>query len=116
MRVIARQQWTPELAEDVASADSVVFIDCSFESAAGSLRLDDVSASSGESGPATHTVSAPELLALARDLYGSMPPRALLLTVGAGSTELGEEFSPPVKDALVSACQMLGRAVVRLLD
>lgn len=116
MRVISRQQWTPELAEDVASAEAVVFIDCSLASAAGSIRLDEVAASSGESALAPHTVSPPELLALARDLYGSMPSRALLLTVGAGSTELGEEFSAPVKDALVSACQMLGRAVVRLLD
>lgn len=115
VRVIARQQWTPELAEDVAAADAVVFIDCSLESAPGSVQLDDIVASSGENPPATHTVGAPELLALARDLYGSMPQRALLLTIGAGSTELGEEFSLPVKDALVSACQMLGRAVVRQL-
>ena len=40
VRVIARQQWTPELAEDVAAADAVVFIDCSIESASriGSAR------------------------------------------------------------------------------
>lgn len=115
IRAIARQQWTPELAEEIALADAVIFIDCSVESAPGSVRLDDVTASSGESHPATHTVSPPELLALARDLYGSMPRRALLLTIGAGSTELGEEFSEPVKDALVSARQMLGRAVVQQL-
>jgi len=115
IRAIARQQWTPELAEEIALADAVIFIDCSVESAPGSVRLDDVTASSGESHRATHTVSPPELLALARDLYGSMPRRALLLTIGAGSTELGEEFSEPVKDALVSARQMLGRAVVQQL-
>ncbi len=115
MRVISRQQWTPDLAEEIAAADAVVFIDCSLESAPGSVRLDDVSASSGEAAPETHSVGAPQLLALARDLYGSMPHRALLLTVGAGSTELGEEFSAPVKDALVSARQMLGRAVVQQL-
>jgi hypothetical protein len=39
----------------------------------------------------------------------------MLLTIGAGSTELGEEFSAPVKDALVSARQLLGRAVVQQL-
>lgn len=115
VRVIARQQWTPELAEDVAAADAVVFIDCSLESAPGSVRLDDVSASSGEAVPGTHAVGAPELLALARDLYGSVPRRALLLTVGAGSMEVGEEFSAPVEEALVSARQMLGRAVVQQL-
>jgi hydrogenase maturation protease len=115
VRVIARQQWTPDLAEDIAAADAVVFIDCSVESAPGTVRLDEISASSGEIAPATHTVSAPELLALARDLYGSMPHRALLLSIGAGSMEVGEEFSAPVEDALVSARQMLGRAVVQQL-
>jgi len=115
VRVIARQQWTPELAEEIAVADAVVFIDCSLESPPGSVRLDDIVASSGEGAPATHTVSPPELLALARDLYGSMPKRSMLLTIGAGSTELGEEFSAPVKDALVSARQLLGRAVVQQL-
>jgi len=115
VRVIARQQWTPELAEEIAAADAVVFIDCSLESPPGSVRLDDIAASAGEGAPATHTVSPPELLALARDLYGSMPKRSLLLTIGAGSMELGEEFSAPVNDALVSARQMLGRAVVQQL-
>lgn len=115
VRTITRQQWTPDLAEEIAAADAVVFIDCSLASAPGSVQLDDVSASAGESAPGTHTVTAPELLALARDLYGSMPKRSLLLSIGAGSTELGEEFSAPVKQALVSACQMLGRAVVRQL-
>jgi hydrogenase maturation protease len=115
VRVISRQQWTPELAEEIAAADAVVFIDCSLESPPGSVRLEDVAASSGEAAPATHTVNASDLLALARDLYGSLPKRSLLLTIGAGSMELGEEFSAPVNDALVSARQMLGRAVVQQL-
>jgi len=29
VRVISRQQWTPDLAEDIAPADSVLFIDAS---------------------------------------------------------------------------------------
>ena len=53
---------------------------------------------------ATHHLDAPELLALGQELYGSLPLAAMLLTVGAGSTELGEEFSDPVEAALPRAC------------
>ncbi len=115
MRVIARQQWTPDLAEEIAAAESVIFVDCSVAVAPGSVHLDDVSSNTTETAPATHACSAQELLALARELYGTVPQRSLLLTVGAGSTELGEGFSAPVEDALVEARQLLGRAVLRQL-
>ena len=39
VRVLSRQQWTPELAEDIAAAESVLFIDCSAESAPGLVKL-----------------------------------------------------------------------------
>ena len=32
VRVVSRQQWTPELAEEVAVADSVLFLDSSVDS------------------------------------------------------------------------------------
>ena len=39
VRVVSRQQWTPELAEEVAAADSVLFLDSSVDSAPGQVRL-----------------------------------------------------------------------------
>jgi hydrogenase maturation protease len=114
--VIARQQWTPELAQEVAQAESVLFIDCSIESTPGLIRLVPVSPSSAQ-GLATHRVGAEELLALADKLFHSQPGAALQLTVGAGTIALGEEFSSVVNDALPRACQLL-EATVRtfLLD
>ncbi len=114
MRVITRQQWTPDLAEDIAAADSVIFVDCSLASAPGTVHLDEVSASA-EAAPATHSCGAPELLALANELYGRMPLKSLLLTVGAGSTDLGEKFSAPVEAAVTEARQLLCRAVLKQL-
>ena len=35
VRVISRQQWTPDLAEDIAGADSVLFVDASVKPPAG---------------------------------------------------------------------------------
>ncbi len=39
VRVISRQQWTPDLAEDIAAADSVLFVDSSASSPPGRVRL-----------------------------------------------------------------------------
>jgi hydrogenase maturation protease len=115
LRVITRQQWTPELAEEIARADSVLFIDCSMESAPGSVNLAPVEPAAGSDGLATHHLSAAQLLALGRDLYDSLPRNARLLTIGAGSTEMGEELSGPVKAALPEACRLLEATVLRLL-
>ncbi len=107
----SRQQWTPDLAEDIANAHSVLFIDCSVESAPGQIRLTVVHPKTPGPGLATHHTGAPELLALAQELYGSTPSTSLLLTIGAGSTELGEAFSPAVTAALPEACQLLENTI-----
>jgi hydrogenase maturation protease len=116
VRVLSRQQWTPDLAEDVAQAESVVFIDCSVESAPGAVNVHPVEPAAAGPGLATHHVGAPELLALAQELYGSLPRNALLLTIGTGSVELAETFSTAVIRALPEATQLLERAVGQLLD
>ena len=115
VRVLSRQQWTLELAEEIAAAKSVLFIDCSAASSGGSVDLVEVHPAAAGQGHATHHQGAPELLALARDLYGSVPRHALLLTMGADSTELGEEFSAAVTAALPEACAKVEETVVRLL-
>jgi hydrogenase maturation protease len=111
VRVISRQQWTPELAEDVAHAECVLFIDCSVDSPPGSVNLTPVQPASNTQALATHHQGASELLALARDLFNSQPQNAQLLTIGAGSTELGEAFSPAVTAALPKACRQIEEAV-----
>jgi hydrogenase maturation protease len=113
--VVSRHQWTPELAQDVSSSESVLFIDCSAESAPGAVQLLAVSPTGETQALATHHLDAAQLLALGRTLYGSLPANALQLTIGAGSTELGEEFSAPVRAALPIACLKLEEAVALLL-
>jgi hydrogenase maturation protease len=115
-RVISRQQWTPELTEDIAQAQSVLFIDCSVDSAPGSVKLISVRPATGDQAQATHHLGAPELLALCRELYNSLPSHAQQLTVGAGSVALGEEFSAPVTASLPEACHLVEETVLRLLQ
>jgi hydrogenase maturation protease len=116
VRIISRQQWTPELAEEVAHADSVLFIDCSVDSAPGSIKLLPVGPAATAQGLSTHHSGAAELLAMTREFYNSLPRTSMQLTIGAGSTEMGEEFSPAVKAAFPEACRLLEEAVLRLLN
>ena len=116
VRVVARQQWTPELAEEIVHTESVLFIDSSAESAPGVIKIIPVLPATSMEGLSTHHLDAAQLLALGHDLYDSLPRNAKLLTIGAGSTELGEEFSGPVKAALPEACLLLEATVLNLLS
>ncbi len=115
VHVISRHQWSPELAEDAAFAQSVLFVDCSIDAAPGSLRLLPVEPPPAKGELATHHLGAAELLGLAREFYHSLPRQALLLTIGAGSLELTEEFSDPVQAALPQAQRLLEKTVLLLL-
>ena len=93
VRIVARQQWTPDLAADIAGANSVLFVDSSVDSVPGRVSLTAVSSNCGNGDPGAHHLQAHELLGLTRSLYGSMASHAMLLTVGAGSTRTGRNFS-----------------------
>ncbi|MGD0730674.1 MAG: hydrogenase maturation protease [Terracidiphilus sp.] len=115
VQVIARQQWTPDLAEDIAHACSVLFIDSSITSEPGVVQMAEVQPAATTEGLATHHLGAPELLAMGRELYNSLPRKALLLTIGAASTELGETLSDTVAAALPEACNLLEEMVIHFL-
>jgi hydrogenase maturation protease len=114
VRVLCDHQWTPEMVEDVAQADSVLFIDCATDCQPGLVRVIAVDPAAETSKLGTHHLEAPQMLALSRQLYGRMPHISLLLTVGAGSLELREGFSEPVEAALPEAQRMLEQSVQRI--
>ncbi len=116
VRVISRQQWTPDLAEEIAAADSVLFVDASVKPPPGRVRLIPVSSRVDSSAaPASHHIKPSELLGVTRSLYGSIKSHAMLLTVGVGSTDLGETFSAPVAAAIPRARGILEKSVLRFL-
>jgi hydrogenase maturation protease len=115
VRAIASHQWTPDMAEDVAVADTVLFIDCALDQAPGQVLLRELSSAPLKPGLVTHHLGAPELLQVTQDLYGMQPKRACLLTVGAGSIELGESLSDAVNAALPEAQELLDLTVQQLL-
>lgn len=111
VRVIARQQWGPELAEEIAHAECVLFVDSSLQSRAGAVAAADI-APSPSVGTWTHHLGAAELLALSRQLYDSLPQRAILLTVGVSSMAMGEELSEAVRAAIPEARAQIERFVL----
>jgi hydrogenase maturation protease len=115
VRILARQQWTPELAEDISGAESVVFIDCAANSTPGMVRLAPVAPSAELPRLLTHHLGAADLLAMCRDYYDALPRTAILLTVGAASLELREGLSGIVAAALPDAEDLLEETVLRLL-
>ena len=115
IQTIARQQWTPDLAQDIANAGSVLFLDCSIATSPGEINLKAVEPAASSPGLATHHTGAAELLALAKELYNSTPRTSLLLTIGAGSTDLGESFSQAVTATLPEACRMIESTVATAL-
>ncbi|HUX46361.1 MAG TPA: hydrogenase maturation protease [Terracidiphilus sp.] len=114
LRILSRHQWAPELAEDIAHARSVLFLDTSTSTLPGQVLLLPVKPSSTVQGLATHHLDPPQLLCLARALYGVIPEEALLLTVGAASLEFQQDFSAIVHEALPRASELLQQTIQRL--
>jgi hydrogenase maturation protease len=115
VRVLARQQWTPELADDISDAESVIFIDCATNSTPGMVRLAPVVPSAELPRLMTHHLGAADLLAICSYYYDELPRAAMLLTVGAASLELREGLSDIVSAALPGAESLLEETVLRLL-
>ena len=116
VRVICDFQWTPEMAEEVAGAETVIFIDSSLEQGPGQIILRELSPASLKPSLVTHHLGAAELLGVAQELYGTQPRRACLLTVGVGSIELREGLSPAIQDAIPPAKDLLELTVDQCLS
>ena len=116
VRVLCDHQWTPEMVEDVAQAQTIVFIDGAIDCQPGLVRLVAIEPAADLTKLGTHHLDAPQLLALSKQLYGAMPRSSLLLTIGAGSLELREGFSEAVQQALPEAQRILEESVQRMLS
>lgn len=122
LKVILTQQLLPEHAETLSGADSVVFLDCSATTPAGTVTVFTIEPAASLPTIFTHHLDPAALLRLARDLYGRSPSRAEAIMIGGGCFELNEELSAPVGTAVTHALEavraLLGKleASGRLLD
>lgn len=109
VRVLGSHQLTPEMAEDVAASEFVLFLDAAAGSEPGEIRQIAVEP---QLGPLTfaHHLQPDLLLAATMDLYGSVP-RAELLTIVGAAFEMGDRLSPAVLRRLPEFLQRAQAAV-----
>ena len=98
VRVIGSHQLAPEMAEDIAASEFVLFLDAAAGEPAGQIKTATVDPRPGPVSFAHHLDPA-LLLAATTELYGSAPPARLLTMVG-GAFEFGERLSPVVTQRL----------------
>lgn len=97
--VIGCHQLTPDLALDISRATSVVMIDASPGTSAGTFTIEPLAPGDDHAGAWSHHLSPAALVALAVELYGRAPSVALV-RVGVASLEVGDGLSPVVEAAL----------------
>jgi hydrogenase maturation protease len=107
--VVVTHQLTPELAQPISGADTVIFVDCSAVSLPGEVSVFPVSPATDHTTSLTHNVNPATLLALAQEIFGATPSRAFAITVGGKSFELSEELTEPVRLAVPEAVRALHR-------
>ena len=102
--VLTVHQLGPELADDVARAAAVAFVDAAAEGDPGEVRVRRLRPAAGALA-STHALAPEAVLALAERLYGAAPP-AVLVTVTGRDFGLREGISAEVTAALpaVAAC------------
>ncbi|MGC2581456.1 MAG: hydrogenase maturation protease [Acidobacteriaceae bacterium] len=106
LRIVAAQQFTPELAAELAATDLAIFVDACVDDDPGAIRVTPVAASADP--PETHRLDPPALLAMAGSLCGHTPVHAFALTVGARRFGYGTEIAGPVRQAIPRACRLVG--------
>jgi hydrogenase maturation protease len=103
---LTAHQLTPELAEQVAGADRVVFIDASVECGAGIVRIRRLASASAATSTLGHAASPEAILALAKALY-HRAPSAWSVAVGVANLAVGDQLSPAVTRAADRLCRRL---------
>ncbi len=108
--VIEATQLLPEMAERVANAPLVIFVDCRADLGPGEIAIADAGSPTCEI-PNLHFLCAPRpLLRLAKELYQA-EPEAVLVGIGPESLEIGQGLTPTVQHAAAKAIEMISRIV-----
>ncbi len=109
VEVIAAQQLTPEMAEDISLRDFVLFLDASFGEQPGTIKRIIVSPEPGPGG-FSHHFNPSSLLSAAEQLYGDAP-LAMSITMAGWSFDLGQKMSQIVTRRMPELIRLAQEAV-----
>jgi hydrogenase maturation protein HypF len=97
-------QLLPELADPIADADRVIFVDARVTAPDAGVTIEPIApAEAGSARFDGHVASPSALLTLARVVFGRAPGEAWLVTLPGVDFELGEGFSPVTAEAIATA-------------
>jgi hydrogenase maturation protease len=111
LEVVMVHQLLPELAESIAQAQGVVFVDASLEIPAGQISLQKLK-------PVvpleifSHHLEPAKLLGVAQMLYGRVPTTAMAVSVGVQSLGYTEPLSLEVEVAIPKVLKAIQRIFV----
>ena len=97
--VHSQHQWLPEMAETISEANLVIFVDASAEVPPGEVSTRLVTAQPSPQA-FTHSMSPEKLLAMARDVYHSLPQEAYIISIGGESFAPSDQLSERVRHAI----------------
>lgn len=110
VHALAVPQLTPELAEPIAYARQVLFVDATADPNATDVELHPVVAREVQSA-SPHSANPGALMALALDVYGQCA-EGWIVTIPAPNLELGDQLSTTATEGIADAV----RVIARLLD
>lgn len=110
VKIVACIQLTPDLAEEIAGVDRVIFIDASIDLGAGQLRVDRLTQDTCGEESWTHHFDPRSLLLCAQVLYGRSP-EALMISMGGESFDCRDELSPAVRARFPSLIARVREAI-----
>ena len=90
VEIIACQQLTHEMAEDISASELVIYLDAAVDDEPGSVRCRQLHADTPVG--YSHDVTAEALVSAAEQLYGELP-KAFSITFSGYSFEMGSRLS-----------------------
>jgi hydrogenase maturation protease len=109
VEVVTTQMLVPELAERVAAATTVIFVDARVGTDQGSVHCDAIS-SRAERHPLGHVASPESLLRLAEALSSHRPP-AFVVSVTGADFDFRATLSEAVLHAVPGTIQLIERLI-----
>ena len=95
VKVLGRASLTPDLAEDAAGAELVIFVDCDAELGAGVIRRREVEELDESTAAMVHFLDPAALLYWSSHLFGAQP-RGVIYGVGGATFECADGLSEVV--------------------
>ena len=96
--IIACQQLTPEMADDITGSELVIFLDAACGEEPGTVRCKHISPVNGP-GAFTHQLDPQSLVSAAEQLYGEAP-KAICVTLAGWSFEVSNRLSKNAQHCL----------------